>query len=132
MNQKEKRIGYLKYSGTSIKDGLFDMRKSAEALLGFNEILRFFLLKEDPNLLNINFEIPVRVSRGSWMIEIVDKIFSVEGIVAIYAIKSAQKAATDGLFEIGIAKDIQVVFQGIYKIYSMDHKNCVAYWNTVK
>ncbi len=115
MNQKEQCIGYLKYSGASIKDGLFDMRKSAEALLGFDEILRFFLLKEDSNLSNIDFEIPVRVSRGSWMIEIVDKIFSVEGITAIYVMKSAQKAATDGLFQIGIAKDIKVVFKASLK-----------------
>ena len=45
MNQEEKYIGYLKYSGKSIEDGLLDARKSAEALLGFDEILRYFVTK---------------------------------------------------------------------------------------
>ena len=41
---EEKYIGYLKYSGKSVEDGLMDARKSAEALLGFDEVLRYFIL----------------------------------------------------------------------------------------
>jgi hypothetical protein len=111
----EKYIGYLKYSGKSVENGLLDVRKSAEALLGFDEILRYFLLKEDPSLSEIEFEIPVRIRKGSWealIPEIIDKIFSIEGVATIYATATATKAAKDGLFETGIAKDVKKTFQG--------------------
>jgi len=118
MEQEEKHIGYLKYSGKSVEGGFLDTRKSAEALLGFDEILRFFLIEEDSRLKEVNFEIPVRIRKGSWeavIPEIIDKLFSPTGIGAttltIYATASAKKAAEDGVFNIGAAKDIKATFR---------------------
>ena len=120
---EEKYIGYLKYYGeSSVKDGLLDMRKSAEALVGFDEILRYFLVKEDPSLNRREFEIPVRISKGSWQVvipEIIDKLFSPTGIGAtaatIYLSATAKKAAEDGLFNTGAAKDIKATFRAAIK-----------------
>ncbi|MBU0599755.1 hypothetical protein KJ997_03100 [bacterium] len=130
MNQEEKYIGYLKYSGKSVEDGLLDTRKSAEALLGFDEVLRYFLLKEDPCLKEIDFEIPVRIKKGTWeaaIPEIINKIFSPTGIAAtaltIYACATAKKAAKDGLFDTGAAKDIRTTFRMVLK--SVASKNTV-------
>lgn len=114
----EKYLGYFRYSGEAVKDGLLDARKSAEALLGFDEILRYFLLKEDPSLKEFDFEIPVRIRKGSWEVLIptlIDKIISPEGMMGIYALAVVKKVATDGLFEIGIAKDIEKTFKGALK-----------------
>ncbi|MEI6055870.1 MAG: hypothetical protein WCR55_07405 [Lentisphaerota bacterium] len=118
MSQEEKYLGYLKYSGESVKDGLLDVRKAAEALLGFDEILRYFLLKEDPSLKELDFEIPVRIKKGSWDVlipDIVDKILSLQGISGLalttYAISAAKKAATEGFFETGPVKDIKRIFR---------------------
>lgn len=108
MNQEEKYIGYLKYSGKSIEDGLLDARKSAEALLGFDEILRYFVTKKNPEFKNINFEIPVRIRKGSWealIPEIIEKWYLIP--IIIYAKGMANKASQDGLFETGAAKDIK-------------------------
>jgi len=114
MNQDEQFIGYLKYTGKSVEDGLLDIRKSAEALLGFDEILRYFLLKEDPSLTKIDFEIPIRIRKGSWdalIPDIIEKILSPEGILYLYAANTIRKAANDGFFETGIVKDVKKTFQ---------------------
>lgn len=66
MENLENYVGYLKYSGTDIEQGLLDLKKSAQALVGFDESLRFFLVKEMPALSEIPFEIPVRINKGSW------------------------------------------------------------------
>ena len=119
---EEKYIGFLKYSGKSIEEGLLDTRKSAEAILGFDEMLRHFLLKEEPRLRNIDFDIPIRIRKGSWEVlipEIVDKFLSFEGIFKVaataYAVSLATKAATDGLFETGPVKDIKTTFRNALK-----------------
>ncbi len=117
-NQEEKYIGYLKYSGRAVESGLLDTRKSAEALLGFDEILRYFVIKEDSSLKDIDFEIPVRIKSGSWealIPEVIDKLLTPSGIVtatlAAYSITTARIAATDGISETGFAKDIKKVFR---------------------
>jgi hypothetical protein len=122
MDQGEKFIGYLKYSGKSVEDGFLDARKSAEALLGFDEVLRFFLLKEDPSLKDVDFEIPVKIRKGSWEMvipEIIDKLLSPAGVVTTalgtYATITAKKAAEDGLFSTGAAKDTKATFRAALK-----------------
>ncbi|MBT6069002.1 hypothetical protein HOG48_04565 [Candidatus Peregrinibacteria bacterium] len=113
----EKYIGYLKYSGEAVKDGLLDTRKAGEALLGFDDILRFFLLKEDPTLEEIEFDIPVRIKKGSWEALIPDTVeawilTSAAAIpVATYTAAIAAKAGTDGFLETGIAKDLKKTFK---------------------
>ena len=115
MNQKEKYIGYIKYSGKSVEDGLLDIKKSAEALLWFDEILRHFILIEDPTLSEIEFEIPIRIKKGSWEALIPETIhgwiLAIGTIAAAhhYLVGVAKKAATDGIFETGPAKDIKKI-----------------------
>ena len=36
-------LGYLSYSGKSIQNGIFDARQSATALLGFDNLMRYFI-----------------------------------------------------------------------------------------
>lgn len=66
MSKDQEYLGYIKYSGHLVEEGFLDARKSAEALLGFDEILRFFVQRDRPELRDLNFEIPVRVQKGSW------------------------------------------------------------------
>lgn len=109
MDQGEKLIGYLKYSGKSVEDGFLDARKSAEALLGFDDILRYFLLKEDPSLKDIEFEIPVRVEKGSW-IAVIGGI-----LLTAYFTKAAQEAATKGFLNTATVKDAEMIARGALK-----------------
>jgi hypothetical protein len=109
MKKEEKYIGYLKYSGKSVENGILDARKSAEALLGFDEILRFFLLKEHPELVKVDYEIPVKIEQGSWI------MYIPTGIIAIYFASIANKAGSGGFFETGPAKDVEKLFKGSIK-----------------
>jgi len=59
-------IGYLKYSGRLTEEGFLDARKSAQALSGFDQALRFYVNQQSPQLAAIDYEIPVRIDHGSW------------------------------------------------------------------
>lgn len=108
-------MGYLKYIGKDVQDGIMDARKSAEALMGLDEMLRFALAEEYAVFRGADFEIPVQIRKGSWEVvipEIIDKLLSPQGVGTAYGLALASKAATEGLFETGASKDIKVIFRG--------------------
>jgi hypothetical protein len=107
---KNEYIGYIKYEGEGVENGIFDARKSAKALLGFDQAIRYFAAKEEPYLLNKDYELPVEIKKDSWDIYLPLGVLSLAAVK--YATKTAEKAATDGLFEIGLSKDIQKIFLG--------------------
>ncbi|WP_298303970.1 hypothetical protein [Flavobacterium sp.] len=59
-------FAHIKYEGELVKDGFLDARKAGEALLGIDETLRYFLYQEDKKFRKVEFEIPVRIRKGSW------------------------------------------------------------------
>lgn len=63
---KEDFLAYFKYSGEAVENGYMDLRKSADALNGIDELFRYFLTQQEPDLAKIDFEIPARVRKGSW------------------------------------------------------------------
>lgn len=85
MNDEEKYFAYIKYEGEDIEDGFFDARKSANALLGFDELLRYFLVKENPSLSFVEFELPVRIRKGSWEALLPSNIdvFLIKSVIAL-------------------------------------------------
>ena len=118
--ESEEYIAYIKYSGESVQEGLLDARKSAEALLGFDKFLRFFIINEDPTLSGIDFEIPVRIRKGSWEILIpesfIEYIKLTSGIaVTAYITSAANKAGADGFFESGAVKDAVSTLKASFK-----------------
>ncbi len=97
MNE-EKYLGYIKYDGELVEDGLMDARKQAQALIGYDSALRYFIGKQAPELRHLDFEIPVRIKKGSWEALIPETVAGwVQaglGIVATaYFTKAAQKMA---------------------------------------
>lgn len=65
-NENNEIFAHIKYEGELVKDGFLDARKAGEALLGIDESLRYFLYQEDKKFRKIEFEIPVRIRKGSW------------------------------------------------------------------
>lgn len=98
MEQEEGQLGYIKYSGELVRDGYLDARKSAQALLGVDEAVRFFVFQQAPELRTTDFEFPVKVKKGSWEIVI-------GGILLAYGVKAAQKMAENDFKDIGL-KDV--------------------------
>jgi len=109
MENEEQYLGYLKYTGDMVDGGFLDARKSAQALLGFDEAIRFFVYKESPALRATDFELPVRIKKGSWEIVIPEWIELIKlsggAIVAAYGVKASQKMAERDFENIGL-KDI--------------------------
>jgi len=97
MEQEESYLGYLKYDGEMVEEGFMDARKSAQALLGFDEAVRFFVFQQAPDLRKTDFEFPVKVRKGSWEIVIPDLVELIKlagGVVTTaYGVKAAQKMA---------------------------------------
>lgn len=106
----EKYIGYIKYDGELVKDGLMDARRQAKSLLAFDSAVRYFIAKQAPDFRNLDFEIPVRVRKGSWEALIPDTVGqwlqAGLGIVATaYFSKAAQKMAEKDFADYGF-KDL--------------------------
>ena len=102
----EQYLGYVRYYGKSVDTGLLDARRSAQALLGFDEAVRFFVGCQSPTLQKANIDLPVRIRQGSWEALIPDTIFWVKTFIGVsataYGIKAAQKMAENDFDHIGI------------------------------
>ena len=59
-------LGYFKLDGDLVKDGFLDAKTSADFLMGLDEVVRLLVLKQVPELKDFDFDIPVRVDKGSW------------------------------------------------------------------
>lgn len=104
---EEKYLGYIKYDGELVENGLMDARKQAQALIGFDSALRYFIGKQAPEFRNLDFEIPVRIKKGSWEALIPETVAGwVQaglGVVATaYFTKAAQKMAEKDFSDFGI------------------------------
>ena len=118
-------IGYIKYQGPHIKDGLFGAREAAVALNGFDEVFRYFLAKEEPEFAKLKYDLPVKIEEGSWEIltpENIEHLMYVAAGSGIgfctlkkYFETVAEMAAKDGLLQSGPAKDIKAIFQKTFQ-----------------
>ena len=108
-SENEEYIGYIQYCGKLVDGGLLDARKSAQALIGFDEAVRFFVRCQSSEIKAIDFELPVRIRQGSWEALIPDTIFwlktafggVVTGAAIAYSIKAAQKMAENDFKDVG-------------------------------
>lgn len=108
----EEYIGYLKYEGKLVEDGLLDARKAAQALLGFDEAIRFFVGQQSSLLRDLDFEIPVRLRKGSWEalipISLIDWIVTAIGAGATTYFVTAAKKMAEKDFEKKGLRDILI------------------------
>ena len=56
MSKSEDYIGFIRYTGKPLEEGYLDTRKSATALLGFDEAIRHFVGKQDAELAKVDYE----------------------------------------------------------------------------
>lgn len=109
-------LAYLKYEGRLVETGYMDARKSAEALVGIDEVVRYFLFQEDPTLQELQFEIPVRIRKGSWEAllphNIEEWIRTAVGLgITTYATTALKKLAENDFKD----KKIKDIFKDVFK-----------------
>lgn len=118
MKETPEYIGLIRYKGKPLKDGYFDARKSAQALLGFDEALRFFVGKQDSELSKIDYEIPVRIRKGTWEALIPQDIATYIKPVLIliataYAASAAGKMAQNDFKNVGFVSLFKKAIQAM-------------------
>tara|TARA_R110002050_G_scaffold217409_1_gene353453 strand:+ start:684 stop:1667 length:984 start_codon:yes stop_codon:yes gene_type:complete len=109
---EEVGLGYLKYEGSSVEDGIMDAGAAAKALSGFESAVRFFVAQERPDLADIALPVPVRIRRGSWIADIPEHAGTLVatgfGVVALsYLRKAAEKMAERDFEGVGL-KDVLI------------------------
>lgn len=110
--QETEYIGYLKYTGELVNEGLMGARESGEALLGFDSMMRYFMKQEIPYLKKFEFEIPVRVRKGCWEALIPGGLSLLAlWLLKEYASATMHKAAQDGFHKIGLVKDLKLAIE---------------------
>jgi hypothetical protein len=102
-------LGYFKLDGELVKDGFMDAKTSSEFLLGLDEVVRLLVHKQVPDLKDFDFEIPVRVNKGSWEALVgivVASTAAVGGAFALSYAKEAGKRAAENDWKDGGLKDV--------------------------
>jgi len=117
IHQLEERMSdsdfYIRYFGEKVKDGVMGARESAEALLGFDEVYRYFYKQFDKRLSD-EIELPVKVTRGAWKIDLLTTLmenpsYFVLAAMGAYGIATSQQAGKEGVFETGALKDVKKI-----------------------
>jgi len=103
-------IGYVKYSGQGITEGIMDARKQATALLGIDSALRFYINKQSPDIQKYDYEIPIKIQKGSWEALIPDStaewvITTACALGFAYTKKAVEKMAENDFGDVGF-KDV--------------------------
>lgn len=114
--------GYIKYQGPHIQHGLFGAREAATALRGFDEMFRYFLIKEEPEFAKLDFEIPVKIKEGSWIAEIpqhIEDFITIKNmgmtVLGVYLTTSAVVAAKRGLLKTPAIKDVNKIMRCVFQ-----------------
>lgn len=107
---KDDYLAYFKYSGEAVENGYLDLKKSADALNGIDDLFRYFLSQESPELAKMDFEIPARVRKGSWEALIPENIgewlqFIVGTGITTYTIAAVKEMAKSDFKDVGF-KDV--------------------------
>ncbi|MGN6351736.1 MAG: hypothetical protein ACTHLB_00015 [Parafilimonas sp.] len=111
-------LAYLKYDGKLVEDGYLDAKKSADALYGFDKSLRYFIYQEDSDIQDIEFEIPVKIQKGSWEALIPENLEQwVKAIALIgagaYSKKALEKMAERDFEKLGFKDIFKKAFQSL-------------------
>jgi len=105
----EGSLGYFRYEGALVEEGFLDARKSAAALICIDSALRHFVDKDHPEFQVMNYEIPVRIRKGSWEVlipkTIGEWILTGSGIAfSAYLTTAATKMAENDFKEASVRK----------------------------
>lgn len=115
--EQEKYLGYIKYDGELVESGLMDARRQAKALLAYDGAIRELISKQAPDLKHIDFEIPMRVQKGSWEALVPETVAGWAqaglGVVATaYFSKAASKMAENDFENFGFTSVFQKHLMG--------------------
>jgi hypothetical protein len=96
-------VGFIKYSGDGLVDGVIDAGSAGSALVGLDEAIRFFNRQQSPDFGSMQYDIPVQTRAGSWEAIVLGGVAAVGGAFALgYAKKAGEKLAENDFKDIGL------------------------------
>jgi hypothetical protein len=99
-------VGYIKYYGKAVEEGVIDANAAGNALIGLSEALKYFNAAQSPELAKAQYEIPVQTTKGSWQAWILASVGAGGGAFALsYLKKAGEKLAENDFKDIGL-KDV--------------------------
>lgn len=101
-NQQYEEIGFIKYSGDSLAAGIIDAGSAGSALVGLDDAIRFFNMKQSPDFAALQYDVPVQTRAGSWEVVLLAGA-TFGGVFALgYARKAGEKLAENDFKDIGL------------------------------
>lgn len=95
-------VGFIKYSGEGLVDGVIDAGSAGSALMGLDEAIRFFNAQQSRDLGGMEYDIPVQTRKGSWEAVVLASA-AVGGTFALgYVKKAGEKLAENDFKDIGL------------------------------
>lgn len=125
MEESDEILAFIKYKGKLVENGYLDARKSGEALIGIDELIRYFVYQEYPQIKEFEFEIPVRVRKGSWETifpENIDKFaLGAFGLwmAGKYMGSALEEVAKNDFKDVSFKEIFQKSFQGIVNVIKL-------------
>lgn len=99
--ENENYVGYLKFYGKNIENGIIQADIAGQALIGFDECIRFFNKKQNPEIILYDYKIPVITEKGSWVIWVLGSMAGIFGTA--YLKKAGEKMAEKDFQDIGFS-----------------------------
>lgn len=102
--ESENYVGYLKFYGKNIENGIIQADIAGQALIGFDECIRFFNKKQNPEIILYDYKIPVITEKGSWVVWVLGSMAGMAGIFGTaYLKKAGEKMAEKDFQDIGFS-----------------------------
>ena len=93
-------IGFLKYQGEEVPKGVIDAASAGAALTGLDEAIRFFNERQNPQYAKTEYQIPVKITEGSWIAYVLGALGVTATAFAMgYAKKTGEKLAENDIGE---------------------------------
>lgn len=111
-------LGLVRYEGKDLTGGIISSSEAITAIRGFDASLRWWILRNDPHLSDIELPVPIRVNRGSWELELPTTIghwiLTAAGLGgSAYVVQAAQKLAERDFDNIGLSNAFGAAFRGL-------------------
>lgn len=101
--EQYEELGFVKYSGKNLVNGVIDAGSAGSALMGLDEAVRYFNSQQSPDFTKLHYDVPVLTRTGSWEAVVVAAGAAVGGAFVLgYAKKAGEKLAENDFKDVGL------------------------------
>lgn len=125
---KQEGVGFIKYSGELVPEGMIDAGAAGMTLTGLDEVLRFFNEKQAAGFARVEYEIPVRTEAGSWVAVVMAAGATAFGLG--YLKKAGEKMAENDFRDIGMRDVLNKSFSALqWLVKLVKHTRMFKRWD---